>query len=162
MMLDDASKGAVNWLYKVKNLLESAGFAEIGMFPDSVIGKQFIPILRQRFMDIYIANWREGMNACSSLSLFKNVKYSYQQAPYIYKLLKKKYRNAITKLRLSSHPLLIETGRYSGIPREKRKCIYCDMDDIEDEFHFVCKCTNYTMLRNAYIPKYYSRNPSMH
>ena len=36
------------------------------------------------------------------------------------------------------------------------------MDDIEDEFHFVCKCTNYTMLRNAYILKYYSRNPSMH
>ena len=36
------------------------------------------------------------------------------------------------------------------------------MDDIEDEFHFVCKCTKYTMLRNAFFPKYYSRNPSMH
>ena len=162
IMLGDASKGAVNWLYKVKNLLESAGFAEIRMFPDSVIGNKFIPILRQIFMDIYIANWREGMNACSSISLFINVKYSYQQAPYIYKLLNKTYRNALAKLRLSSHPLLIETGRYSGIQRENRKCIYCDMDDIEDKFHFVCKCTNYTMSRNAYIPKYYSRNPSMH
>ena len=88
IMLDDASKCALNWLYKVKNLLESAGFAEIWMFPDSVIGNKCIPILRQRFMDIYIANWREGMNACSSLSLFKNVKYSYQQAPYIYKLIR--------------------------------------------------------------------------
>ena len=102
------------------------------------------------------------MNACSSLSLFRNVKCSYQQAPYIYKLLNKKYRNAIAKLRLSSHPLLIETGRYSGVPRENRKCIYCDMDDIEDEFHFVCICTKYTVLRNTYIPRYYSRNPSMH
>ena len=64
IMLDDASKGAVNWLYKVKILLESAGFSKIWMFPDSVIGNKFIPILRQRFMDIYIANWREGMNAC--------------------------------------------------------------------------------------------------
>ena len=81
------------------------------------------------------------MNACSSLSLFRNVKCSYQQAPYICKLLNKKYRNAIAKLGLSSHPLLIETGRYSGVPRENRKCIYCDMDDKEDEFHFVCICT---------------------
>ena len=36
------------------------------------------------------------------------------------------------------------------------------MDDIEDEFHFVCICTKYTVLRNTYIPWYYSRNPSMH
>ena len=63
---------------------------------------------------------------------------------------------------LSSHPLLIETGRYSGVPCENRKCIYCDMDDIEDELHFVCICTKYTMLRNTYISRYYSRNPSMH
>ena len=61
-----------------------------------------------------------------------------------------------------SHPLLIETGRYSGVPRENRKFIYCDMDDIEDEFHFVYICTKYIVLRNTYIPRYYSRNPSMH
>ena len=36
------------------------------------------------------------------------------------------------------------------------------MDDIEDEFHFVCICTKYTVLRNTYIPRYYRRNPSMH
>ena len=83
-MLDDVSNGAANWLQKVKNLLESAGFAEIWMFPESVIGNRFIPVLKQRFMDIYIANWREGMNACSSLSLFRNVKCSYQH----YKILR--------------------------------------------------------------------------
>ena len=36
------------------------------------------------------------------------------------------------------------------------------MDDIEEEFHFVCICIKYTALRYTYIPKYYSRNPSMH
>ena len=49
--------------------ITTSGFAEIWMFPDSVIGNKFIPILRQRLKDIYIANWREGLNACSSLSL---------------------------------------------------------------------------------------------
>ena len=87
--------------------------------------------------------------------LFKYVKYIYQQAPYIYKLLNKKYRNAIiAKLRLWSHPLLIWTGRYSDITCENRKCIYCDMDDKEDDFHSVCVCIKYIALRSTYIPKY--------
>ena len=43
----------------MKILFESAGFAEIWMFPESVIGNKFIPVLKQRLMDIYIANWRE-------------------------------------------------------------------------------------------------------
>ena len=161
-MLDDASKGAVNWLYKVKILLESAGFSKIWMFPDSVIGSKIYPHIKAKiYGHLHCELERGNARLFFPLSVQK-VKYSYQQVPYFYKLLNKKHRNAIAKLRLSSHPLLIETGRYSGIPWENRKCIYCDMDDIEDEFHFVCKCTNYTMLRNAYIPKYYSRNPSMH
>ena len=35
----------------------------------------------------------------------------------------------------------IDTERYSRVPRESRKCIYCDMDHIGNEFHFVCICT---------------------
>ena len=71
IMLDDVSNGALNGLHKVKNLLESAGFAEIWMCPESVIGNKFIPALKQRFMDIYIANWRERMNVCPSLCVHK-------------------------------------------------------------------------------------------
>ena len=74
IMLDGVSNGAVNWLHTVKYLLESAGFAELWMFSESVIGNKFIPVLKQIFMDIYISNLREGMNACSSRSLFRNVK----------------------------------------------------------------------------------------
>ena len=43
-MLDDVSNGAVNWLHKVKHLLESADFAKIWMFSESVIGNKFIPV----------------------------------------------------------------------------------------------------------------------
>ena len=135
-MVEDMSKGAINWHSNVKNLLEYNGFAEIWMYPDSVFSYNFIPVLSQRLMDTHISNWREGMETCSSLSLFKNIKTSYQPAPYLYKVLNRKYRNAIAKLRLSSHPQLIETGRYTGVPRENRKCNYCEPNDIEDEYHF--------------------------
>ena len=42
--------------------------------PGSVVINSFIPMLRKRLTDIYITNWREGMEACSSLSLFRHVK----------------------------------------------------------------------------------------
>ena len=31
----------------------------------------------------------------------------------------------------------------------------CDMNDVEDEYHFILKCPFYTNLRLLYIKKYY-------
>ena len=44
-----------------------------------------------------------------------------------------KYRVALSKFRLSSHNLEIETGRHGNIPRADRKCTKCNSDVIEDE-----------------------------
>ena len=41
-------------------------------------------------------------------------------------------------------------------------CSYCELNDIEDEYHFVLQCSKYQTLRNEYIPSYYPRNPSMY
>ena len=42
-----------------------------------------------------------------------------------------------------------------------RKCIRCNLNDIEDEFHFILICPDYINLRNAYIPKHYYNRPSV-
>ena len=54
-----------------------------------------------------------------------------------------------SKLRLSAHNFAIERGRH------------CDINEIEDEFHFVIVCPKYTYLRNKYINKYHINRPSM-
>jgi hypothetical protein len=63
-------------------------------------------------------------------------------------------------IRLSSHNLFIETGRYTGIVRNERKCILCNLNVLEDEFHFVLQCTKYNDLSKKYIKKYYWSRPS--
>ena len=67
----------------------------------------------------------------------------------------------MAKLRFSSNKLNIEIGRHNKIDRQDRKCIRCNLNDIEDEFHFVLVRPDYVNLRNAYIPKYYSNRPSV-
>ena len=53
-------------------------------------------------------------------------------------------------LRLSSHSLSMETGRYQGINTVNRLCQFCK-SDVEDEFHFVLKCPVYDCFRKLYI-----------
>ena len=79
---------------------------------------------------------------------------------YLQKNIPTMFRKCITKIRLSSHNLFIETGRYTGIARNERKCILCSLNVLKDEFHFVLQCTKYNDLRKKYIKKNYWSRPS--
>ena len=59
-------------------------------------------------------------------------------------------RQQVTKFRLSNHRLAIETGRYEGLEPEKRFCTFCP-DKVEDEAHFLFKCSVLRHLRNTYL-----------
>ena len=62
-------------------------------------------------------------------------------------------RKALVKLRISSHKLLIETGRYDNIPRNERVCNVCNRKTIEDEIHFLLDCPSYSSLRDMFFSK---------
>ena len=49
-------------------------------------------------------------------------------------------RQALTRLRLMSHDLKIETGRRNGTPAELRLCS-CDSNVIQDESHVLLHCS---------------------
>ena len=48
-------------------------------------------------------------------------------------------RISFTKLRLSNHHLMIETGRHQHIEKTKRFCPFCPTK-IEDELHSILDC----------------------
>ena len=137
----------INWSSKVRNLLQNAGFGDVWLFPDSVNFKLFIPALRTRLKDTYITQWREGMELCSSLYLFTEFKTVFERSSYLHQLHTVKYRHILALFRLSSHKLNIEIGRYNKIDRQDRRCIRCNLNDIEDEFHFVLVCPDYINLK---------------
>ena len=55
-------------------------------------------------------------------------------------------RKALTQLRLSSHRLRVETGRWSGQARAARLC-NCPLNEIQDERHVLTKCAHTAHLR---------------
>ena len=79
---------------------------------------------------------------------------------YLKKPIPKKLQNCISRFRLSSHSLSIETGRYHNIAQTNRLCPICHID-IQDEFHFILKCPMYNDLRKLYIKPFYFERPSV-
>ena len=64
----------------------------------------------------------------------------------------RRHRLALTRFRLRSHNLAIETGRHNRIPRDQRVCSFCNSGKIEDEIHFLLFCSHYDDLRRPLVP----------
>lgn len=80
---------------------------------------------------------------------------------YLVKGITNLYKTCITKIRLCSHNLFVESGRFFGIPRHMRICSLCKIE-LEDELHFVLKCKVFHGFRVNLIKPYYWRKPSMY
>ena len=59
-------------------------------------------------------------------------------------------RTSFSRLRLQSHNLKVETGRWSRIPREERRCDRCDAGAVQDEEHVLIVCSNAQHIRLRY------------
>ena len=67
--------------------------------------------------------------------------------PAIYEsFMREDLRILLTRWRMSCFELAIETGRYEGIDREERLCVFCNV--IEDETHAIFNCRAYNTIRN--------------
>ena len=96
------------------------------------------------------------------LVTYSNIKFDFGLETYLQVIQSFKIRRALTRFRISSHSLAIETGRHHNKERSNRKCIYCNMNIIESEFHFMLICPLYADLRSKYLNRYYCRWPTVH
>ena len=92
---------------------------------------------------------REEKSTDGKLDTYFNIKKEFKSESYLI-LDNFHMRKAICKLRLSAHNLLIETGRYAkprSLPRSERICKNCNLNCIENEFHFLSRCSLYETER---------------
>ena len=88
----------------------------------------------------------DNVIVCSELDSNTNILliiYTFNLHSYLTEPILLKYKRLITKFRLSSHCLAIETGRHKKVPLVQRFCKLCNSGDIEVEYHFMFKCQLY-------------------
>ena len=162
-LVDACNKGVNNWAKGVRSLLDTYGFSYVWNNPNSVNLKTFYLVFKQRVVDVFKQNWFNDIARNGTLVLYKEFKQCFEYENYLTEL-PSKLRIPLAKLRLSSHQLLIETGRYSQnrTERAQRLCTLCDRSDVEDEYHFVIICPLYSHLRVSYIRPYYYKKHSVY
>ena len=84
----------------------------------------------------------------SKLDLFCRLKSEFGMSPYLSSPIPSKSEIAISKFRLSSHNLPVETMRYLGLQRYQRLCPFCSTG-VGDETHYFTECDHpfFTKLR---------------
>ena len=162
-MLQDveAHPNKVNWAVLVRNLLSELGFYEVWVQQGVGNYNVFISLFKQRLTDNYIQNTNARLQTHSRARFF-NLFGSFQFHDFLNLIRVPKYKYCLIKLRLSSHRLAVETGRWNKphpIPLEERKCRFCT--SLEDEFHFLFECKLHDGIRKTYIPRYYWNKPNI-
>ena len=145
-----------DWIYHVKEILNQCGFAYIwrNQFNNRKQDKKENSINRlifTRMKDIFSQNALAYINKdknknCGKMDFLSQIKHTNAFEPYL-NIGNDNHRKAITKLRLSSHKLEIEVGRWKKLTREERICKYCELGKVENETHFLFECSKYNQKR---------------
>ena len=117
--------------------------------------------------DLFITQWKNDLNndnrssstSKNKLRTYRLFKQKFGLEEYLTKLQNYELRNIMSKFRLGSHKLKIETGRHSKTPVEKRTCPTC-IDQLEDEKHFIMYCKSYQRDRECLFHYISSKIPN--
>ena len=161
--LNDCNNSKKGWMSSLKVLLYTYGFNDVWDYPDSVNSNMFVPLFKQRVIDYFMQSWNTDKENSSVLCLFNHVKTSFVYENYL-DILPNNLRFFLTRIRISSHSLNVQVGRYqrNRTIRSERYCVYCNLRDVEDEYHFILICPCYRDLREKYIKRFYYFRPSMY
>ena len=144
--------GKKNWIYNIIERLNTYGYGNVWDNPYIICPDIFCRIFKQRLLDMFTQEWKVDLELNQALTFYKHFKNSFEYEEYLTISKCRGYRNALARLRLSSHSLRIESGRYGQIRISRNEGVrqFCSTGDIEDENHFLLVCTMYIELRVKY------------
>ena len=161
----EANVNIVNWVSLLKDFLFRYGFGDVWLFQGVGDVDNFMIVMKQRIKDVYNQTWHATVQDSRKAITYRTFVHCIQPQVYLKYVHNIKYRSALIRLRLRNNHLRVETGSWNGptaIVYHQRICQMCNMNQIEDEYHFVMSCPLYSQLRKMYIPKFYRVRPSMH
>ena len=127
-----------SWVQEIKSQFEKCGIIEKFYNLDEVELFDISNKLAQASQDIWLNNVQD-MPKLRNYKLFKN---SYEAEPYVLCFLNREKRSLVAQLRSGILPLQVEVGRWQGIPIEERICPVCNLNQVEDECHFLFESKN--------------------
>ncbi|KAK6196333.1 hypothetical protein SNE40_001576 [Patella caerulea] len=145
------------WIYFLKTILNETGFPYTWncQIVDNWTTKRIEISLKDQFLQKCLADIQLSPK-CLCYKIFKN---DFKLEPYFNNLTNINIL-ILSRFRLGSHRLPIESGRWNKTPRNERLCHVCDSADIGDEFHYILKCKYFTIERKKLLPDWCQNRPN--
>lgn len=157
LLYKDVINGKTNWVSYVRDLLSNLGLNFLWISQD--VTNVVFDIVKKRITDQYLQEWSTSLCDCEKLCMYRRIKTDFCLENYLNFFCDVRL---LTKLRSGTLQLNIEVGRYTNTPRELRLCLCCNMNVVEDEYHFVLVCPVYRPVRSHYLPKYFCSWPNIY
>ena len=150
------------WAKDVKDILSITGFGDVWTQGGNLANDQlFLCNFSQRLVDIDMQIWSANVFSMNKLYLYRNFKTSNSYEFYLAHINSWFHRSILSKFRCGCFDLNVNKGRSLNIPRHARICSLCNMNKIEDEFHFLIECPFYYELRLLYLPRFFFAVPTL-
>ena len=157
---DEKLANGKSWRKNIEKIVKLFGFTTRGILSDGYIDKIIFNMKKD-----YESHWRRSLGSTNSedgrLYIYRHIKSSFVFEPYLKQVSSLKIRRALTKMRISSNNLEIETGRYANkakgeefIERDKRLCTLCKIKGLSligDETHAALSCQYFDSHRKKVL-----------
>ena len=136
-LCENSKKYCSSWVSFIKEQLHCLGLGYIWNDQNCINSHVCLPIIRQRLKDHFIQNLQSKIQCEAKCYMYKYLVDNFCLQFYLEKSIPKLYKKCITKIRVSSHNLCIESDRHKKISRDKKFCMTC-ISTIEDEYQYLC------------------------
>lgn len=149
------------WILFIKNILYDLGFSHVWDNQSTFNSFALLNAIKHKLKERYISFWHKRIlsdDGMGKLRTYLVIKKKFGLETYLEEIHDKDIRKCISSLRISTHRLRIERGRYIGEHLDQRLCTVCNA--VEDEVHFLCQCRKYDTLRKTMFESIYGNNCS--
>ena len=166
----DAFEENLPWTTHVKDIFSRNGLLETFLSKTDGSDNEgdtetMANVILQRMVDQYNQTSFGAISASSKLHVFNQLKTEPGRETYLSEVEIFKHRRAMTRLRMSSHTLEIERGRwYDESHEQDTACQFCQafgVKEVEDEAHFLIRCPQFQELRESFLPTSILENQTM-
>lgn len=134
------------WCSYTKKLMHSLNLTEEWRTESIPPEEEWNKLVREKIHEREQIKWRTTCLLKPKLRTYSTLKKQLRTEPFL-KVYDRVGIPELVKIRGGTNRLRIEQGRYKKEERSQRICEYCIDQQVEDEEHFMLKCTAYKSLR---------------
>ena len=142
------------WLFRIQKIFTKLNLEEVWNLDNLVDHVNYNRIFDNTLIEYFRQEWiKSAKNSNKGLNYLELCRFECNPKQYLNVTGGLRQTIPILKMRTGNHALAAEVERYKNRKNyQDRLCSNCDNNEVEELFHFICRCPLYSTVRATMIP----------